>query len=39
MKIVFFFLNFFVQNYVFLLKIACKEKNIQKVNLRKLYVE
>ena len=38
-----FFLNFCfcfcVQNYVFLLKIVCKEKNIQKGNIKKLYVE
>ena len=36
----FFFLIFCfcVQNYVFLLKIVCKEKNIQKGNPKKLYV-
>ena len=34
-----FFFFFFVQNYVFLLKIVCKEKNIQKVNPKKLYVQ
>ena len=33
------FVFVFACKTVFLLKIVCKEKNIQKVNLRKLYVE